>query len=912
MTTFNGSVSNDNLFGFGNSPVTKGLEAEATETPSAASSQNRHALLTAQILKGLREISTEIPKSITAQLHSVSEALDERAFCQGLLAVGQALVSDGKLEQAALVYNSLQGIIPSTSSGQAPEHLGELKAETNKRLAALSNRGDLAYQAPVILQQLRAGLTDGVSAGGIVAAQLTFGLSRWGMVRFLERVWKASTFERLAVATGTAFGLEGMALVGAGEGLGYALGHEAVEGSPTRRERLGHAYLMMGSLRVTGSLVGAVLGLNTVVAGSAVKRLGQVLAPQVGMLGAITFTNWVAPGLNLGIAPENLWVKSLVDLAYFNAAGLGLNLIPGYRVFHHKIQMQTELAIRGVGKHLADTFSAGGGPGGISGNGELLVTNQGSASYAGSLRIGPEIYNMGKRSDPPPPSAHTSSPHIAMAEVLANTPLLPISRTIIRNDRVRNELSEIRQRWARGGKLKVDSSISAEALLERLLSEKDTIENDRGEKDLIEPGPLDTYSLIKRPGQQVEESVSLRRLNTALGMNYREDLGQIRLMRDLLIVFGRNPLQLFLDKGWKHSTNGEKLALDMNWTDLPLPWGELYCLQMEVDIGLYNRGKEGFDQLVAKHFNKNAAKAKKALGVLFSGPQGAQLYFKGWGDLVFGDNATGAQATANVASGASGDATGAQATAKANSSDSPLEPAPQRKPEEVTLEHLSPLFSAKGLPDNPTALARIIAEQGLLDALTRHNTFYLWKARTFSGRPTETVYALTALSAQSQRVLEHLERIAYWPQWLPKVESANSTTGIIQLVNDALKFEVKLEAAKTSGDGVSQFTYASKPGYTPDKDKGYRALLAYGGNFTIIPSSSRQHESLVAAAFTFQAVPEGLNFTGSLATSIANQMTIEYAPRVLYALERRLMMGPNKPITSGTLLEWKNIRQFEK
>jgi hypothetical protein len=110
--------------------------------------------------------------------------------------------------------------------------------------------------------------------------------------------------------------------------------------------------------------------LNTAVAGSAVKRLGQVLAPQVGMLGAITFTNWVAPGLNLGIAPENLWIKSLVDLAYFNVAGLGLNLIPGYRALNQKIRVETELAIRGAGQrfynHLAETFQPPLGPGGIA------------------------------------------------------------------------------------------------------------------------------------------------------------------------------------------------------------------------------------------------------------------------------------------------------------------------------------------------------------------------------------------------------------------------------------------------------------------------------------------------------------------------------------------------------------------
>jgi hypothetical protein len=341
------------LFGFGGTLAGKnGLETSTQETASNPASQNRHALLTAQILKGLREISTEIPKSITAQLRSVSEALDERAFCQGLLAVGQALVSDGKLEQAALVYNSLQGIIPSTSSGQAPEHLGELKAEANNRLAALSNRGDLAYQAPVILQQLRAGLTDEVGLGGMVAAQLTFGVSRLKIFNLLERVWRASRVERLAVASGAAFGLEGAALVGAGEGLGYALGHEPVEGDLTLRQKFGHAYLMMGSLRSTSSLIGAMVGRHTLAAASPLARIGQIVAPQVGMFGAIAFTHAVAPSLDLGITPENLGLASLFTLLHFNLAGLALHAIPGYGALNQKIRVETELAIRGAGQRL--------------------------------------------------------------------------------------------------------------------------------------------------------------------------------------------------------------------------------------------------------------------------------------------------------------------------------------------------------------------------------------------------------------------------------------------------------------------------------------------------------------------------------------------------------------------------------
>jgi hypothetical protein len=348
----------DGLFGFGSFAVTKGLEAGGGETPSAASPQNRHALLTAQILEGLREISKKVPKSITAQLRSVSEASDERSFCQGLLAVGQALVSDGKLEQAALVYNSLQGIIP--------EHLGELKAEANNRLAALSNRGDLAYQAPVILQQLKAGLTDEVGLGGMVAAQVTFGLSRVGIFRLLENVWKASRVERLAVASGAAFGLEGAALVGAGEGLGYALGHEAVEGDLTLRQKFGHAYLMMGSLRGAFSLVGAMVGRHTLAAASPLARMGQIVAPQVGMFGAIAFTHAVAPSLDLGITPENLGLASLVTYLHFTAAGLALHAIPGYGALNQKIRVETELAIRGVGQrlynHLAETFQPPQGP----------------------------------------------------------------------------------------------------------------------------------------------------------------------------------------------------------------------------------------------------------------------------------------------------------------------------------------------------------------------------------------------------------------------------------------------------------------------------------------------------------------------------------------------------------------------
>jgi hypothetical protein len=74
------------------------------------------------------------------------------------------------------------------------------------------------------------------------------------------------------------------------------------------------------------------------------------------MFGAIAFTHAVAPSLDLGPIQEHLGLASLVTYLHFTAAGLALHAIPGYRALNQKIRVETELAIRGVGRHLAETF----------------------------------------------------------------------------------------------------------------------------------------------------------------------------------------------------------------------------------------------------------------------------------------------------------------------------------------------------------------------------------------------------------------------------------------------------------------------------------------------------------------------------------------------------------------------------
>jgi hypothetical protein len=231
---------------------------------------------------------------------------------------------------------------------QIPENLPGLRHSLQRRLEALEGRGDFAEQAEVFLSQLVDAGTEPIALGAMATAQLSFGLSRLGLLRWLPRspVRKilCSRGSQLAAANLGAFGLEGLAFVGSSHGLQHLWKHPSTGHENHLGQELGHAYLTLGLLKSFGFLAGAQLR------GVSAGRLQHLALPQAAMFTGIYLSHALASLLNLGEAMDSrtMLTQSLFTLAHFNIAGAALNALPGLANANRRIQWESDQTLNSL------------------------------------------------------------------------------------------------------------------------------------------------------------------------------------------------------------------------------------------------------------------------------------------------------------------------------------------------------------------------------------------------------------------------------------------------------------------------------------------------------------------------------------------------------------------------------------
>lgn len=254
-------------------------------------------------------------------------------FLQDLAGVAQDFERQNLVAEAASLDTALLK--------QIPENLPGLQRSLQRRLDALTGQGDFGEQAEVFLSQLVSAGTEPTALGAMASAQLSFGLSRLGLLRWLPRspLGKilSSRGPQLIAANLGAFGLEGLAFVGSSHGLQHLLNRTSTAKENHFVQELGHAYLTLGLLKSFGFLAGAHLR------GISAGRLQHLALPQAAMFTGIYLSNAMAPFLNLGKAMDHhtMLIQSLFTLAHFNMAGAALNALPGLATANGRILWET-------------------------------------------------------------------------------------------------------------------------------------------------------------------------------------------------------------------------------------------------------------------------------------------------------------------------------------------------------------------------------------------------------------------------------------------------------------------------------------------------------------------------------------------------------------------------------------------
>ncbi len=186
------------------------------------------------------------------KLSTLAREADPEIQALGLLRLGRELLDQNRIEPALTLFSQLEGEL---SKGREPWS-GPLTHSARRAREAISGHGHWGERSEFFISQFTATATDPISVASFGAGALVAdGVKLWSLSRLaaaspslMIRGWRV---ERLA--SSFAFAAELVSLTALRAGLNAALGRDS--SSAVERE-IASNFILLGALRLTGSLVG--------------------------------------------------------------------------------------------------------------------------------------------------------------------------------------------------------------------------------------------------------------------------------------------------------------------------------------------------------------------------------------------------------------------------------------------------------------------------------------------------------------------------------------------------------------------------------------------------------------------------------------------------------------------------------